>query len=322
MDPTITVIIPNWNREDLLRGCLQSLAEQTEPCQVLVVDNGSTDGSVQMVRLTFPNVQILELGANLGFARAVNHGIQEVKTHYVALLNNDTKADPHWIAAALQAFSTYPDHWFFASRMVDFYDPNVLDSAGDCYSRTGMPYKRGAGESSNHYREVEPVLGASAGAAFYRRELFDRIGLFDEGFHMYLEDVDLSMRAQLTGYPCLYVPAAVVHHIEAASDPDRGSAPLPRTRRGYYSKERVFWITRNRWQLMMTYQPARNLPWLLYGWTRSLLYHGLKVGFLSDFLRGVLAGIRETRPAIRKRRALKRTRVLTNGELCRKLQAC
>lgn len=322
MDPTITVIIPNWNRAELLRACLQSLAEQTEPCQVVVVDNGSTDGSVPMVRLTFPTVQILELGANLGFARAVNRGIQGVKTRYVALLNNDTKADPHWIAAALQAFSTYPDHWFFASRMVDFFNPDVLDSAGDCYSKTGMPCKRGAGEPSAHYREVEPVLGASAGAGFYRRELFDRIGLFDEGFHMYLEDVDLSLRAQLTGYRCLYIPAAVVHHIEAASDPGRGNEPLPRTRRGYYSKDRVFWITRNRWQLMMTYQPARNLPWLLYGWTRSLLYHGLKVGFLSDFLRGVLAGIKETGPAIRKRRALKRTRVLTNGELCRKLQAC
>ncbi|UCF39053.1 MAG: glycosyltransferase [Acidobacteriota bacterium] len=170
MESEITVVIPTWNRKDLLHGCLKSLSIQTEPCRILVVDNGSTDGSIEMVQGAFPEADILALEENQGFARAVNRGIQLVKTRYVALLNNDTEVDPEWIAAGLHAFSTYPDHWFFASRMVDFFDPTVLDSAGDFYSRSGMPYKRGTGEPSNRYDRVEPVLGASAGAAFYRSE--------------------------------------------------------------------------------------------------------------------------------------------------------
>ena len=220
-DPRLTVIIPTWNRSRLLEQCLSSLARQRVTCPVLVVDNGSTDSTRDMLESRFPGVQVLALGENQGFARAVNRGIRHCGSEYVALLNNDTEVDPGWVEAGLAAFEQNPSYWFLASRMMDYRSRERVDSAGDGYDRTGMPFKRGRGDPRDRHNRTLPVLGASAGAAFYRRELFDRIGLFDEEYYMYLEDVDLSLRAQLAGHPCLYVPKAVVYHIDAASDPSR-----------------------------------------------------------------------------------------------------
>lgn len=330
----ITVIVPTWNRKELLSRCLDSLRRQTAPCRVLVVDDGSTDGTEELVRHQFSAFDYLRLGQNLGFCRAVNEGIRRAYTPFLALLNNDTEADPGWMEAGLSAFERFPSYWFFASRIVNFFARDLLDSAGDCYSRSGMPYKRGGGRRLGEFSRSGPVLGASAGAAFYRRDLFDRIGLFDESYHMYLEDVDLSLRAQLAGYPCLYLPDAVVYHIEAASDPGRRTQALEganrppssgcraSTIRPFYSDRRVYWITRNRWQLMVTHQPVRHLPWLLYGWTRSFLFHLLKAGCAGAFLRGLAAGIRSSPRALAKRRQLRSQRVLSVRDLCRMMSAC
>jgi GT2 family glycosyltransferase len=312
----ITVIIPSWNQKTLLERCLSSLHEQTADCLVTVVDNGSIDGSQEMLKSCFPDVSSIRLEQNVGFARACNLAIKEARTPYVALLNNDTEAHPEWIEAGLRAFSRYPDDWFFATRMIQFFDRGKLDSAGDLYTRTGLPLKRGLGEPPGTFPAAEPVLGASAGAAFYRRELFDRVGYFDEEFFMYLEDVDFSLRAQLAGYPCRYLPDAMVYHMEAASDPER-KLNTDVSSRIFYSSSRVFWITRNRWLLMVKYQPLRNLPWLLYGWTRSLLFHLLKQGFTREFIRGLGSGISRTPYALGERSRLNLDRKMSNRELCR-----
>ena len=388
-DRRLTVIIPTWNRARLLEQCLSSLARQRVTCPVLVVDNGSTDSTREMLEARFPEVEVLALEENQGFARAVNRGILHSKSEYVALLNNDTEVDPGWVEAGLAAFDQNPGYWFLASRMMDFRRRSTIDSAGDGYDRTGMPYKRGRGDPSHRHFERRPVLGASAGAAFYRRELFLRIGLFDEQYYMYLEDVDLSLRAQLTGHPCLYVPEAAVYHIEAASDASRkvlveeltgtgkelphrprsgeilrekgglgteafqSAVPIRRRRGGQecppsegaprvqgakkngtagpvepaplptpYSPVRVYWITRNRWQLMVTYQPGRNLIWVAYGWARSTLFHALKAGYLGSFLRGLGAGMARTPQALAKRFRLRRIRVLSGREICRLMSGC
>ena len=347
-DRRLTVIIPTWNRARLLEQCLSSLGRQRVTCPVLVVDNGSTDSTREMLEARFPEVEILALEENQGFARAVNRGILHSESEYIALLNNDTEVDPGWVEAGLAAFDQNPGYWFLASRMMDFRRRSTIDSAGDGYDRTGMPYKRGRGDPSHRHSERRPVLGASAGAAFYRRELFQRIGLFDEKYYMYLEDVDLSLRAQLTGHPCLYVPEAAVYHIEAASDASRevlveeltgtqkegaprvqgarknGTAgpvdptPLPTP----YSPVRVYWITRNRWQLMVTYQLGRNLLRVAYGWARSTLFHALKAGYLGSFLRGLGAGMVRTPQALAKRIRLRRNRVLSGREICRLMSGC
>ena len=225
------MIIPTWNRKDLLRNCLSSLQRQTAPCSVLIVDNGSTDSTQEMVKTEFPRVDYLSLHSNQGFAKAVNSGILSTGSSFVALLNNDTEADPLWAEAGLHAFLRHREYSFFASRIIRYCQRTHLDGAGDCYSRSGLPYKRGLGEPAGQFSVSEPVLGASAGAAFYRRSFFDEVGLFDESFFMYLEDVDLSLRAQLAGHRCLYLPDAIVYHIEAASDPERivTSQPVSRS---------------------------------------------------------------------------------------------
>ncbi len=351
-DSRLTVIIPTWNRARLLEQCLLSLARQRVTCPVLVVDNGSTDSTREMLEARFPGVEALALEENQGFARAVNRGILHCSSEYVALLNNDTEVDPGWTEAGMAAFDRDPSYWFLASRMMDFRSRDRIDSAGDGYDRTGMPFKRGRGDSCELHSRSRPVLGASAGAAFYRRELFRRIGLFDENYYMYLEDVELSLRAQLTGHPCLYVPEAVVYHIEAASDPSREDlvadllAPEEEEHRNVrpvkkdtglgpvqpepdppplpvcYSPARVYWITRNRWQLMVTYQPGRNLLQLAYGWARSTAFHAVKAGHLGWFLRGLAAGMARTPQALVKRFRMRRNRVLSGREICRLMNGC
>ncbi len=346
-DPRLTVIIPTWNRARLLEHCLSSLARQRVRCPVLVVDNGSTDSTREMLEDRFPGVEALALEENQGFARAVNRGILHCSSEYVALLNNDTEVDPGWVEAGLAALDRNPSYWFLASRMMDFRRRDLIDSAGDGYDRTGMPFKRGRGDACRLHSHSRPVLGASAGAAFYRRRLFDRIGLFDETYYMYLEDVELSLRAQFTGHSCLYVPEAIVYHIEAASDSSRKDLvadllasveedcrlvlpaetdarvrsipprPDPPSLPVCYSPARVYWITRNRWQLMVTYQPGRNLLHLAYGWARSTAFHALKAGYVGSFLRGLAAGMARTPQALAKRWRVRRDRVLTGREICR-----
>jgi GT2 family glycosyltransferase len=318
----ITVVVPSWNRRDLLEVCLQSLERQTVRPRILVVDNGSTDGTREMIAARFPDVVRLGLDTNRGFAVAANRGLDRVETPFAALLNNDTEADPRWVEAGLEALRGRGAYAFFASRMVNFFDRGVLDSAGDCYTRGGLPLKRGFGEPADRYSTEEEVLGASAGAAFYRMDLFRQVGSFDEGYFIYLEDVDLSLRAQIQGLRCLYLPQAVVYHVEAASDREWSGPTRVRAGRAHYSTDRVFWITRNRWQLMVTHQPVRNLPRLVRGWARSLLFHLIKVGYLGAFLRGLAAGVALTGRARRKRRRLRGTRILSDRQLCQLMQRC
>ena len=316
----LTVVIPTWNRKDLLGHCLRSLQAQTVSPEVLVVDNGSTDGTLDMLSTEFPEVRTLAMGTNRGFAVAVNAGLDRVSTHLAALLNNDTEADPAWVEHGLEAAERRPRFSFFASRMIDFSDRDRLDSAGDRYDRSGLPSKRGLGDPLGRYPDEEEVLGASAGAAFYRMNLFREIGPFDEDYFNYLEDVELSLRARRHGFRCLYLPQAVVYHIEAGSDPSRREQGSVRPRSGIYTRDRVYWITRNRWQLMVTYQRSGNLPWLALGWSRSFLFHLLKAGYAKDFLRGLAAGMARTPDALRKRRRLSRSRTIDTRELWRQLQ--
>lgn len=319
----LTVVIPTFDGKELLRRCLLSLRAQRRVPRVIVVDDGSTDATPAMLREEFPETICIRLDTNLGFAKAANVGLSATETPFVALLNNDTEADPGWVEAGLEAFGKYPHCGFFASRMVNARFRDRLDSAGDCYDRKGMPYKRGWGRPPHEYAESEPTLGASAGAAFYRRALFETVGYLDESFHMYLEDVELSLRAQTRGFQCRYLPDAIVYHVEAASDPDWPSKGAgTKSPRVFHSPRRVYWITRNRWFLMILYQPFRNLPWLLFGWIKSLFYHALRGGHTTSFLEGVWAGCRGTLTAWRKRREIRRNQTISAKELCRLLQRC
>ena len=222
------VVIPNWNGAALLADCLAALARQTlPPARTLVVDNGSTDDSQAVAERA--GVEWLALRSNRGFPAAVNAGIRASDAPYVALLNNDAVPAPGWLEALVAALDADPSISYAASRMV-FADGRGMNAAGDAFDVRGRGgYNRGIEAADGPaFDEPRIVFGACAGAALYRRSLFDDVGLFDERFFLALEDVDLDLRATLAGHRCLYVPDARVVHRQGASS---GSSRLALERR-------------------------------------------------------------------------------------------
>lgn len=220
-------MIPNWNGGELLSTCLEALARQTlAPTRVLVVDNGSTDGSQRVVRDA--GAEWHGLDHNTGFAGAVNVGIRASDAPLVALLNNDAVADPGWLGALVRALDRDPSISFAASRML-FTDGRGVNAAGDGFDVRGRGgYNRGIFEPDGpRFDEPRIVFGACAGAAIYRRSLFDDIGVFAEDLFVSWEDIELDLRAALAGHRCLYVPDAVVHHVQGAT-PSPGRLALER----------------------------------------------------------------------------------------------
>jgi hypothetical protein len=255
----VSVIIPNWNGKHFLKTCLDSLNTQTfRDIEIIIVDNGSTDGSVRFLNENYPEVRIVEFAENRGFSAAVNTGIREAGGEYIALLNNDTEVDSRWLEELVNALERHPEAGFCASKMLNYYRRNIIDTTGDGFSRYGLAFKRGGRkEDGLEYGREEHLFGACAGAAIYRRELFDEIGLFDEDFFAYLEDVDISFRAQLKGFRCLYVPTAVVYHMMGGTSGGKG-----------YSPKRMAGKVVNKLFVLIKDMPARlffkNLPFIIF----------------------------------------------------------
>ena len=212
--PLVSVVIPHWNAAHHLPTCLESLQRQTYPrVEVIVVDNGSTDGSLELLARDYPWVRVLPLGENRGFAGACNAGMREARGAFVALLNNDTEADAHWLAEVVAAFERRPEAGLLASKMLLFDRRDTFHTAGDFYRVDGVPGNRGVWEKDRgQYDKETYVFSACGGSAAYRRPMLDRVGLLDEDFFFSCEDVDLAWRAQLMGYRCIYAPRAVVYH--------------------------------------------------------------------------------------------------------------
>jgi GT2 family glycosyltransferase len=217
--PRVTVVIPNWNGVCHLPECLASLAVQSfKDFGTVIVDNASTDEGIPWVRKHHPDVLVVQLEENWGFARAANTGIRTSKSEYVALLNNDTAADPDWLLALIEALDRHPNYDYAASKMIMYSRPDRLNGAGDVWHWRGMTaVNRGYGEPASLYDKTERVFGACAGAALYRRALFDEVGPFDEGFFLMHEDTDFNLRCLMAGKRCLYVPQARVRHKVGAS---------------------------------------------------------------------------------------------------------
>lgn len=212
------VIIANWNGAHHLRVCLQSLRQQTHPqFEVLVVDNGSSDGSLEMLAREFPEVRVLALSENYGFVVASNHGAALTQADVLVMLNNDTEVEPQWLEALCRALEEHPEAGSAASKILLFDRRDTLHSAGDVLDANFMPQNRGVWEvDRGQYDEERWVFGACGGAAAYRREAWEEVGGFDERLFMYLEDVDLAWRLQKAGWKCIFVPEArVYHHLSA-----------------------------------------------------------------------------------------------------------
>lgn len=258
----VAVVIPNYNRCDLLRSCLQAVVSQTfRDLAVVVVDNGSTDGSVEVVQREFPQVALIRNPTNRGFAVAMNQGIAGSRSEYVASLNNDTIAEPDWLEQLVVALDDNPDAGMAASTLLFSSPQGMINSAGICVDRLGIAWDRWGGRCERQAHGISSVFGASAGAALYRRRMLDHIGLFDEDYFCYHEDVDLAWRAQLAGWRAVYVPDAVVVHLHSATS--RDGSPF---------KNRL--LARNKiWTIIKNYP----MPYLMYYLPLVLLYDWLAV---------------------------------------------
>jgi GT2 family glycosyltransferase len=215
---TITVIVVNYNGGDLLRRCLDALAAQTaKSFEVVVVDNGSTDGSLEALGQLPANFRVIATGRNLGFAAANNLALRESRSEWVVLINPDAFSEPAWLEQLLDAAARHPEFDCFASRTVLADQPDKLDGAGDVYHVSGLFWRRGHGaDARTCCLDEEEVFCASAAAAMYRRLVLEQVGGFDEDYFCYAEDIDLGFRLRLAGFRCLYLPSAIVAHVASA----------------------------------------------------------------------------------------------------------
>lgn len=213
----ISIIIPNFNGKHHLESCLPSLYIQShKDFEIIIIDNGSTDTSVDYIKKNYPDIKIIELGKNYGFAKAVNIGIkytlQNKYNKYILLLNNDIECDKHFISELLKGFKN-ESIGSVGGKMLNYYKRNIIDDTGIQLKFKSPPRPRGHNTLDEHqYDNEEYIFGACGGAAIYKREVFDKIGKFDEDFVSYYEDVDFSFKLQYFGYKCLYNPKAICYH--------------------------------------------------------------------------------------------------------------
>lgn len=297
----IFVVVPNWNGADMLADCLKSLKAQTLKATLVVVDNGSTDKSVSIIKDHFPHVHLIRLTENTGFAGGVNAGIRyaiEQKADAIALFNNDAVAHKNWLKELVKTMESERTAGIVTGKLLRD-DRKHFDSTGDFYSVWGMPFPRGRNQKdTGQYDRVETVFGASGGASLYRVDMLNQIGLFDEKFFAYYEDVDISFRAQLNGWNVFYNPKAVVYHAVSATS----------------SKHKSFGRYHGTKNFYMLY--AKNMPGHLY-WKYLPLF-ALQAGrlFVSSllkgggwtYLQGVTRALLNTPHLIRERRRIQSQR--------------
>jgi len=278
----VAVVIPNYNGARWLPGVLESVAAQTvAPAEVLVVDDGSTDGSAEVAEAA--GARVLRLERNGGFARAANAGVAATSAEAVALVNTDVVLDDVWLESVV--FALGERDATVATKLVDLEDPAVLYSAGDVLRRDGVAEQRGRFErDTGAYDAPGDVFSACAGAALYRRAAFDAVGGFDERLGMYLEDVELGLRLRLAGWGCAWEPRAVARHAGGGSSGGPGAL-----------------IERNTLLLVARYFRLRWLPLVAY---RQLAWawHAARDGRLREHLSGARMALPLLRRFVRERK--------------------
>ena len=279
---------------------LPSLRAQTfGDHRVTVVDNGSADGTVEHLREHYPEVHVLELGSNMGFAAAVNRGAESNGGEFVAVVNNDLELVPEWLEQMVAALREHPGAGSATGKML-FYDRReVIDGAGDFTSWYAISAPRGRGETDQgQYDTPEPVFSACGGAALYRRSALDAVGPFDEDFFAYTEDVDWGFRAQLAGWTCRYVPRAVAFHMGGGT-----SARVPNLSRYLFFRNTLSMVAKD-WPAAAL---ARNSHRLVLFYAKSVVA-SIRGRWFSALARATRDALRTLPRTLRKRRAVQRSR--------------
>ena len=303
--PEVSVVIVTWNGRQYLEACLGAVTTQEGvSAEIILVDNASTDGTVEFVRARFPQVRIVTLAENHGFAGGNNAGAREARGPLVAFLNNDTVPGSGWLRALRDGIDAKSGLLLVTSRIVYMHDAGVIDSAGDGLLRGGGAFKRHHGEPADAAGTSEEVFGVCGAACLMPKAVFDELGGFDEDFFASHEDVDLSYRARLRSYRCRYVADAIVRH--------HGSATL-----GNVSAFAVFQGQRNLEWMYLKNTPASllirtMLGHLLYNMTAAA--HFARLGLLGTFLKAKAAALAGVPAMLRKRALIQRSRTVgANG---------
>lgn len=279
----ISIIIPNYNGNKYLKQCLESIYETPKvEYEIIIIDNGSTDDNYDWLKED-ERVCFKRLDKNYGFSRGVNEGIRLSKGEYVLLLNNDTVLEKGFLEELLKTIIKDKKVFAVSSKMISYHQRNVIDDAGDEYNLLGWTLKRGDGKSERRFLKEKAVFSACAGAALYRKKIFDEIGYFDENFFAYMEDVDISYRANIYGYKNVYCPEAKVLHIGSATSGSK------------YNSFKVRLAARNNvyvpYKNMPLLQFIINLPFLALGMLIKYLFF-IKKGFGKEYRRGVIEGVK------------------------------
>jgi GT2 family glycosyltransferase len=308
----VSVIIVNWNGRHFLEDCLNAMRRQTfRDFETILVDNGSSDGSADFVRSQFPEMKLISLPENRGFTGGNIAGYEIANGSLIVLLNNDTEAHEDWLAALHDASLLYPKAGSFASKMMYFDRRGQIENCGFGISTCGTTLDLGRDErDSPAWATPRAVFGACGGAAAYRRSMLQDVGFLDPDFFAVYEDVDLSFRAQLRGYSCVYVPAAVVFHRYRAT---LGAQP---DRQVFYSQRNIEFVY------------LKNMPagLLLRSAPQRLLYevgaaiHFVRLGRGYAFLRAKLSALQHVPSLLRKRRQIQQHRTISNAQLLEQMQ--
>ena len=296
---TVSIVIANWNRRELLLRLLHTIKQQRLPSDVvletIVVDNGSSDGSVEAARDW--GARVVPLAGNVGVSRALNRGIDASRGKFITLMNNDIELTGDWFSVLLAALER-GDVWFATGKTLDYDDRGRIDGAGDAVCRGGTSWRLGHGKDDGPWFDAErATYFPSATATIFRREFFEQIGLLEERFFAYLEDVDLGLRAAVAGLPGSYVPGATAYH--------RGSATA-----GAWSSHTIEWITCHQVLLLAKFYSASM--WMGFAraiaaaqilWAAMAISRGRGGAWLRGLARGVrlFAGIRASSVSLRSR---------------------
>ena len=309
--PDVSVIVVTWNGRQHLDGCLDAVAAQRGvSLEVVLVDNASSDGTVDYVRGRHPAVRIVALSQNRGFAGGNNAGVADARAPVVAFLNNDTIADPGWLQALVAGLDQPSGFALVTSRIVYMHDPQIIDSAGDGFLRAGGAFKRLHGMPSTTATEPLEVFGMCGAACLMAKSVFHELGGFDEDFFASHEDVDLSYRARLRGYRVRYVPDAIVRH--------HGSATLGRqsARAVYYGQRNLEWVYLKNSPASILLRTAAGH----FAYNVAAAVHFAQAGQGLAFIRAKGAALAGLPAMLRKRAAVQRARRVADGEIWRVLE--
>lgn len=281
-DNRVSIVVPNYNGMAFVERCLKALTEDAPEAEILLVDNGSTDGSREFVTEHFPQVRVIALRENYGFCRAANEGMKAAGTPYVILLNNDTEVLPGFTKALVSALQLEPGAFSAGAKMIQLYHQEKIDDAGNFYCALGWAFARGKDKSVEYYEKPDEIFAACGGAVIYRKALLERIGYLDEDHFAYLEDIDLGWRARIAGWKNIYVPGAKVLHAGSGTSGSR------------YNEFKVSLSSRNSVYLAYKNMPALqillNLPFLLAGFGIKYLFF-VKKGFGKTYRKGLKEGL-------------------------------